>query len=102
VDAERILLELQQLRRELAGRPATAYVSIAGAAAYTGLSEKHIRRAVKRGDLACSNTGGPGRPTYSIALKDIDAWMEAHRVRRAPPRSERDALVEQFFGKRSA
>src|SRR5437763_201027 len=73
--------------------------SIPEAARIVGVSEKHIRRVIKRQDLDCSNVGGSKRPTYRITRKAIDAWLEATRIRKAPARSERDALVNKYFPK---
>jgi len=81
-------------------RAQLAYLSIEQAASLTGLSTKHIRRAVKKGELACSNVGGEKRPTYRIPRDAIEGWMRANRVRQAPTKSERDALVDRYFGKR--
>src|SRR5262245_35172787 len=98
---EELALCLDQLRREL-GRPEKAYFTIREAMAYTGLSRKHIGRAVKRGELSCSNvaTEGAKKPTYRIARRNLDAWMEANAMKQAPAKRQRDALAEKYFGKR--
>ena len=76
------------------------YLSIAQAADYTGLSAKHIRRAIRRGDLLCANTGTGKRPKYSIARTHIADWMEANRLKQGPSKASRQALVEELFPKR--
>lgn len=78
------------------------YLTIRQAAAFTGLSTKHIRRAMTRGELVCYDAGlGTKRKVIRIARKDIVAWMESRQVRQAPAKVERDSLVERFFPKKS-
>jgi excisionase family DNA binding protein len=74
--------------------------SIRQAAVLMGLSPKHIRRAVQKGELGCSNVGGEKRSTLRITRRDIDAWLDATRIKHAPARPQRDALVEKYFPKR--
>jgi len=73
------------------------YLSLAQAANYTGLSIKHIRRAIRNGDLLCANTGTGKRPKYSISLAHIATWMEAKRLKQGPSKAARQALVEEIF-----
>ena len=51
------------------------WLSISQAAAVTGLSTSHVRRAVRSGQLTASNTGTRDRPVWRIARRDLDAWM---------------------------
>jgi excisionase family DNA binding protein len=80
-------------------QPRQDWFGIEQVAAMTGLSSKHIYRAIKKGELACSNVGGEKRPTYRIAREAVARWMEANRVRQAPAKSGREALVDRYFGK---
>lgn len=100
LDEDRIVESLKEKLLPLLSASLQRYLSIEQAASYAGLSTKHIRRAVKREELPCSNVGGSKRPTYRIDRQHIDAWMDARRVRQAPKKSERDALVEKYFGKK--
>ncbi len=50
--------------------------SVKDAARLTGLSDKHIRRAMQCGNLPCSNVGTPDRPTYRFSRADIQTWMD--------------------------
>ena len=106
---ERIEATLERLLRphvERLGKqldmPAPAFFSVRGAASFTGLSAKHIRRALKRGEFPCSNVGGDKRATLRIARRDIEDWFQAHRVNQCPRKAERDALSDSYFAKRKA
>jgi excisionase family DNA binding protein len=94
------LLPLLKMFRPTQNSAEQEYFSIEETAFITGLSGKHIRRAIKRGELLCSNMGGSRRPTYRIAKKDIAAWVEQHRLKHGPSKSERQALVRECFGKK--
>jgi excisionase family DNA binding protein len=97
---ERLLLPVMDMVRKRLEMPPQEWFSIEETAALTGLSPKHIRRAIKRRQLQCSNVGGEKRPTYRIARNQIEAWMAANVVKQAPPKSERDELVEKYFKRR--
>ena len=94
----RIAALLEKKVEALLARPQREYLSIKEAAALCGVSTKHIRRAIKSGELPCSNVGGKKRATYRIARQAIAAWMEANRVKACQSKSQRDSLVEQYFG----
>ena len=81
---ERIESLLVRLERAVT-QPAQAWFSIKGAAALTGLSPAHIRRAVTGGTLACSNVGSMDRPTYRISREDIEEWMKRRKAGALPP-----------------
>ena len=72
---ERLLEPIVEELKNRLEMPPQELFSIRQAAALTGLSYKHIRRAVKKGELSCSNLGGDKRPTLRIARRDIDAWV---------------------------
>lgn len=91
---------LRPVVEQMKDQPRQEWFSIKQAAALTGLEPKHIWRATRQGKLACSNLGvGEKRATIRIARRDIEAWAEAGRVKHAPAKSERDALVEHYFGR---
>lgn len=57
------------------------WLTIAQAAAVTGLSTKTIRRAIRKGDLRATPTvPNARRPTWRIARTDLDAFMNANAV----------------------
>lgn len=87
------------LTRQESDGTESEYVSIKRAARITGLSGSHIRRAVLSGDLPASNTGGSLRPVYSIARKDLAAWMEKKKGGTAivPPKSTLKELVQRHL-----
>ena len=74
------------------------YYSVQGAATSTGLSESHIRRAVRAGELPASNLGSSLRPAWRIARKDLADWMEkkkgGHGV---PPKSKLKELMQRHL-----
>ncbi len=78
------------------------WCSVKQASVLTGLSSKHIRRAIKRGELLCSDMAleGASKPTYRIARTHLAAWMERCQLRQGPVRSARDAVADEFFGRR--
>jgi excisionase family DNA binding protein len=78
------------------------WFSVKQAAVLTGLSSKHIRRAIKRGELLCSDMAleGATKPTYRIARTHLATWMERCQLRQGPMRSARDAVADEFFGRR--
>lgn len=74
------------------------YCSIKQAAKITGLSDSHMRRAIRSGELPASNAGTQFRPAWRIARKDLDDWLEkkkgGHSV---PPRSKLKELVNRHL-----
>jgi excisionase family DNA binding protein len=89
-----ILLNMRELRneREL---PQQEWFSIFEAAALTGLSDDHIRRAVVGGTLPASNVGTPDRPIYRISKIDIGEWMEKRKAGALPtPRRKKRSTQE--------
>jgi excisionase family DNA binding protein len=100
-----ILRELTALVRELTQRPVSlerTHYQVDELAVKLGLSESHIRRALKSGELRYSAMGKPRRGRGSkpnlIAWSDVLAWIERHRVEVAPAKVEREALVDKWFG----
>jgi excisionase family DNA binding protein len=79
-------------------QPRQEWFNIDQAAALTGLSADHIRRAVVGGVLPCSNVGTPDRALYRISRENIQAWMKEREVGPKPPprrktkRERREAL----------
>lgn len=76
------------------------WLSIRQAASITGLSTSHVRRAVRRGELAASNVGSGGHAIWRIARADLASWMETKKGGTAvvPPRGQLDGLVDRYFG----
>lgn len=76
------------------------WLSISETAAVTGLSVTTIRRAVVRHDLPAANAGTPKRPTWRIARKNLDEWMERKKSETAvavPPGSELSDLIDRHL-----
>src|SRR5262245_44439086 len=65
--------------------PEQAYLSIEDAAALTGLSEKHIRRAVHGGMMVASQVGTADRPLYRVSLENVHRWMKEREAGPRPP-----------------
>jgi excisionase family DNA binding protein len=87
------LLHLHQEARQ-------EWLSIRQAAAVTGLSDTHVRRAVKKGELPASNAGTTGHPIWRIARLDLAQWMERRKGETAaavPPKSELSDLIERHL-----
>ena len=95
---EQVIPLLRKLEEKLSGR-LPEWLPINEDAACMGLEAKHVRRAIKRGDLSCSNVGHGKRPVYRIAKSDLDAWVQARKLERAPLRAARSTLVDEVFGK---
>lgn len=76
------------------------WLSITQVAAATGLPASHVRRAVKRHELAASNAGTEGHPIWRIARADLAAWMATKKGGAAvvPPAKQLGGLVERYFG----
>ena len=82
-----------------AAPPGLAYFKIREVAETTRLSESHIRRAVRRGDLPASNVGTPDHPIWRISRKDLVEWMDRKKggTSKVPPRSSLKDLVERHL-----
>src|SRR5262245_55657780 len=61
--------------------PQQEWYSIKQVAALTGLSRRHVMRAIKQGRLLCSNVGTDKRATYRISHDDIESWMRTCQLR---------------------
>jgi excisionase family DNA binding protein len=88
--------------RHVAGRVGSEtaeYLTIEEVASWTSLSDSHIRRAVRAGDLPASNVGSDSHPTWRIALKDLEGWMERKKggAPKVPPRSDLNALIKRHL-----
>src|SRR5690242_4020312 len=59
-----------------------ALLTVAEVAGITALSEKTIRRAINRGELAAQKVGGRIR----VSRKDLDDWTGRTPAHRLPPR----------------
>lgn len=80
------------------GSIAAEYVSIKQGAKMTELSESHIRRAVRSGELPASNAGTRWHPVWRIARTDLAAWMEKKKGGiNVPPRPNLKELVSRHL-----
>lgn len=76
------------------------YFSLKQAATMTGMSTKHITRAIKAGELVCSNMSkGGARPTYRIHRSAIDTWMKSFEPNMGPSREQVSDLEAKYFPK---
>ncbi len=99
---ERIERRLERIEGLLAQGPAAGHewLSIKQAAHVTGLSQAHVRRAVRAGGPAASNVGTQSRPIWRIARADLAKWMEENRVQNPLPSSaDLRVLVQRYFPK---
>lgn len=79
--------------------PSAEYLSIKRAATFTGLSQSHLRRAIRKGELPASNQGSQTRPIWRIARRDLVSWMEAKcgGTPIVPPKPELKGLIDRYF-----
>jgi len=79
--------------------PGLDYLKIRSVAETTQLSESHIRRAIRCGDLPASNVGTPDHPTWRISRKDLVEWMDRKKggTSKVPPRSSLKDLVKRHL-----
>ncbi|MBD2760047.1 helix-turn-helix domain-containing protein [Yimella sp. cx-573] len=57
----------------------TALLTTRQVADHLGESEVHVRRRIRRGELAAINTSGnPNRPRYRVHPDALKAWIAAH------------------------
>jgi excisionase family DNA binding protein len=79
--------------------PAPDYVSVKGAVRITGLSDSHLRRAIRAGELPASNMGSSKHPFWRIARKELDQWIEKKKggAINVPPKSDLDDLIRRHL-----
>lgn len=75
------------------------YLSIKRAAKVTSLSESHLRRAVRSGDLTASNVGSPAHPIWRIKRDDLEGWMKRRSGGnpKVPPDSHMNDLIKRHL-----
>lgn len=76
------------------------YLTIEQVASWTNLSDSHVRRAIRGGDLPASNQGSDSNPTWRIALEDVKGWMLRKKGgdrKVVPPKSELDDLIRRHL-----
>lgn len=75
------------------------YLSIKSAAKLTTLSQSHIRRAVRSGDLTASNVGSPSHPIWRIKRDDLEGWMKRRSGGnpKVPPDSHLNDLIKRHL-----
>ena len=54
----------------------TRYLTIAGAASYTTLSARTLRRAIAAGELVAHRVGRRA----VLSVEDLDRWIAGHRI----------------------
>lgn len=74
--------------------PRQEWYSINQAAAYCGLSPKHVRRAVVGGMLPVSNVGTPNRALYRVSRIDLEGWLQERKAGPKPPRGRKKKGAE--------
>ena len=97
--------QLRLDRRNSAGRTDEAdpswsgYITIERAAEFTDISDSYLRRVIRSGELPASNIGTATRPTWRIARKDLDEWMQRRQGERPklPPKSALDDLIRRHL-----
>lgn len=67
----KILEELKDIKSILLDNTSGKYLDMRKMLKYTSLGESTIRRAVKRGELICSNTTGK----LLFNINDVDRWL---------------------------
>ena len=67
----KILELLQEIKSILSEKANDKYLDMRKMLKYTSLGESTIRRAVKRGELICSNTTGK----LLFNINDVDRWL---------------------------
>jgi hypothetical protein len=75
------------------------YLTIEQVAIRTALSDSHIRRAIYSGDLIACNLGSDSHPTWRVALKELEVWMERKKGGnpKVPPRSDMKDMVRRHL-----
>jgi len=79
------LLERVMKLAEAVERGQQDWYSVQNAAARTGLSAKHIWRAIVGGTLPASNVGTHDRALYRVSREDLNTWMEKRKAGAAAP-----------------
>ena len=79
--------------------PGPDYVSVKGAVRITGLSDSHLRRAIRAGELPASNMGSDRHPVWRVARKDLDQWIEKKKggAVTVPPESDLADLMRRHL-----
>ncbi len=69
-------------------------------AAYLGVSDWTLREMLWRGDLPFLDVGTPGslRPRRLVDVRDLDAWIEAHKQRHTLPDAPRPRRAPRRAG----
>jgi excisionase family DNA binding protein len=87
------------VRSDEANPSRSGYVTIERAAEITTISDSHLRRVIRSGELPASNIGTAARPTWRISRKDLDDWMQRKQGEspKLPPRSALDDLIRRHL-----
>lgn len=99
---ERTAQATERMEKALVSQEAE-YLSLHQAALITGLSERHIRRAVHAKKLLAFNAGTERHPLYRIKRSGLEQWMEERKGgEESPPakpllRIRRKALANDHY-----
>lgn len=82
--------------------PAQEFYSIKNCVALTGLSPKHIRRAVLGGTLIASDVGTVNHPLYRISRPNLLLWMKERENGAKPPAKRAEAPLSRHHKARKS
>lgn len=94
----RILDRIEEIEQRSGGGD-QRFLTIEAVASLTGLSDSHIRRAIRSGDLPAANMGTSSKPRWLIDLEDVMGWIELKKggAPKVPPRPELKGLIERHL-----
>ena len=97
--ARELYARVDKVVRRTGSKVSSSCMSITSFLIVPQLSESHIRRAIRRGDLPASNVGTPDHPIWRISRKDLVEWMDRKKggTSKVPPRSSLKDLVERHL-----
>ena len=58
----------------------TRMLTVEGVANELAVSVEHVRRLIRRGDLAAVNIATSGRPNYRVSRAALDKYLSDHAV----------------------
>lgn len=60
--------------------PAVRMLTVEGVSDELVVSAEHVRRLIRRGDLAAVNIATSGRPNYRVSRAALDKYLSDHAV----------------------
>lgn len=96
---ERVERDLDRLCEQTPPGDSKSHLSISDVSRVAAISDSHVRRAIRKGDLPASNVGTISRPLWRIARSDLDAWLEGKKggTSTVPPRSTLQSLIDRHL-----